>query len=1105
MSGRRVIVMGAGVAGMTVAHELVQRGFDVTLLERRAITGGKARTFTGNPETRGHKRLPFKAPVEHGFHFFPGFYRNLDETLKRIPTGRGKHVYDALRPAPEELFGFIGRPPLAVRSMAPETVGDAQDILGFPDRVLAQGLLTREDLEVYAQKLWQLATSCRERRDQEYEAVGWRTFVGSLDRSEQYYWYLASGLTRALVAAQGSKASTKTIGDVGLRILGQMVRLDGKTDRVLAGPADEVWFKPWIKHLTHGGLDGHLDLRTGVEVTKILCNRRSRRIEGVVLAGQGRPLEADYYVSALPVEKLSSLVTAAMRDADGDLDGVRSLAAKVPGGRGGGDSWQYLRWMSGIQFFLREKIDLNDGHQMLLDTPWGLSSINQQQLWDEPYRRKLRDLGVRTLLSVEISSWDAPGLRNKKTAMECSTREEIAEETWYQLRSGLSHQGLPDFDRIKGWFLDDESGEANEPRGPARARGALGTANREPILVNHAGAQVLRPQARTRIRNFFLAGDFVRTDTDLACMESANESGRRAANALLEEADVATGDACKIFTPRDPWLTAPLRWMDETRFEKKLPWSGWDMGKWIVRGIGAIKKATDVVFGPAPAGPPLTSGALLPAKDRAMAPPEEKRVDWDPRFKQLDDSVRQLEAAGPSCADLVEARKVLEAARESANLEALRDELAPPRKLHSANNRSDSLFAKWRFFTKGRLRYLDPVRGVDFRKEGQVVPVPFQIYDADALVVHGSADLRYLEAQMAGTGLEPVRDQNGKGYVEVWIMNYPDACVGPHQEAAIHVVVADKTRPAGRAERVDLPEARTPPVYRRTDGFDCVAPMMNSENKLYTLAILLTDMRAIAYGEQLFGIGKFFVDGHMHREHGRKSFAFAPRDRETGAVGRVFFEGTIRERDGLRDELVSLAALTRAVGTIEVARDLWQGIQMKDLSATMIGPRLPNFEGGCGDLVEIMADYKFTPTLTRVSKEDKIRWTTSHPFGRHLARMRFEPQLLARDRHLRSVLYARDWVDDPRRLAALAYAGAEQLDWVTERADRVVESRKAKGAAAPAGEAAGYADGGGARGRRRGGGRGLHPPDAPIADGGAARRKRRGAPRASGRESTSRR
>ena len=39
-----VVVIGGGIAGMTVSHELINLGYDVTLIERNDIVGGLART-----------------------------------------------------------------------------------------------------------------------------------------------------------------------------------------------------------------------------------------------------------------------------------------------------------------------------------------------------------------------------------------------------------------------------------------------------------------------------------------------------------------------------------------------------------------------------------------------------------------------------------------------------------------------------------------------------------------------------------------------------------------------------------------------------------------------------------------------------------------------------------------------------------------------------------------------------------------------------------------------------------------------------------------------------------------------------------------------------
>ena len=89
-----VAVLGGGVAGLSAAHELAERGFTVTVHESAARFGGKARSY-GVPGsgTGGRHDLP----AEHGFRFFPGFYRHLPDTMQRIPGPRaGRHVFDEL-------------------------------------------------------------------------------------------------------------------------------------------------------------------------------------------------------------------------------------------------------------------------------------------------------------------------------------------------------------------------------------------------------------------------------------------------------------------------------------------------------------------------------------------------------------------------------------------------------------------------------------------------------------------------------------------------------------------------------------------------------------------------------------------------------------------------------------------------------------------------------------------------------------------------------------------------------------------------------------------------------------------------------------------------
>jgi uncharacterized protein with NAD-binding domain and iron-sulfur cluster len=535
-----VIVLGGGVAGMSAAHELGERGFEVTVFETRAAAGGKARSFPF-PGSAAGGRPPL--PGEHGFRFFPGFYRHLPDTMRRIPYGRGGNVLDNLVTATEVQIARANGTELISPAHLPRSFRDLHRAFGFLFEYATSVGIPPKDAAHFVDRLLLLLTSCEERRFAEYEHQSWWEFSGAETRGGAYAKYLADGLTRTLVAARAREMSARTGGYTLLQLLFDLAQPAGQVDRVLNGPTSDVWIDPWLDHLRGEGVD----VRTGHQVQAIHC--RGARVTGVTVVAAGRPSthKADWYVAALPVEVMRLLASEELMLADPRLARLHRLRT---------------RWMNGIVYYLDRDLRAVHGHTVYIDSPWALTSISQPQFWERRFQpERLGDGRARGILSVDVSDWEAIGSGVRKQAMYCS-REEIAAEVWHQLKQSLDDDATRELARVEvlGSFLDPSIVHPN----PTEA------ANLEPLLVNTAGSWLDRPSAATEIDNLFLASDYVRTHTDLATMEGANEAARRAVNAILERSGSQAG-RCQVWPLREPALFAPARAIDKLLFRLGRP------------------------------------------------------------------------------------------------------------------------------------------------------------------------------------------------------------------------------------------------------------------------------------------------------------------------------------------------------------------------------------------------------------------------------------------------------------------------------------------------------------------------------------------------------
>ncbi|WP_231123173.1 FAD-dependent oxidoreductase [Mycobacterium asiaticum] len=544
-AGKSVAVFGAGVAGLTAAHELAERGYTVTVYERKAL-GGKARSIP--VPNSGATPLP----AEHGFRFFPGFYRNVTDTMRRIPfPGNRNGVWNNLTRATSYLHSGLGRADLTIPLPFPlPTIPNPITPKSFIESVttVLQTLfrLPLWEAAYAAQKLAVYVTSCDERKLGQWDHMTWEDYIGANKRSVEYNRYLADGIIRNLAASKSRDASAHSIGLVGEASVWSILLFGNDTDckgfdRVLNGPTSSQWLDPWVDHLTSMGVT----FRVGQALSRLTPNGRHIASATVVDAnGIQQPVVADWYVSAIPCEKLAAVLTDDVIAADPGLANVAALRTE---------------WMNGLMFYLRERVDVTKGHVNYVDSGWGITSISEEQFW----KRSLTTYGdgtVKDCLSAILSDWSTPGNFNGKSAKQC-TPAEIAAEAWAQIKAHLNDTGhVLDDGMLHSWFLDPAIIDSGTPN----------VRNDEPLFIQDPGSWGRRPTSGTGIDNLFLAGEWVQTDQNVTTMEGANEGGRQAANAVLHASNYS-GQTVKIVTLfQAPWWK-PFKAADKARYRAGKP------------------------------------------------------------------------------------------------------------------------------------------------------------------------------------------------------------------------------------------------------------------------------------------------------------------------------------------------------------------------------------------------------------------------------------------------------------------------------------------------------------------------------------------------------
>jgi uncharacterized protein with NAD-binding domain and iron-sulfur cluster len=586
--------------------------------------GGVPRSFPDEPRQDSVVRLrprDYRIPGEHGYRYFPAFYRHVMDTMKRIPVfsvsvpprarqvreelelaglqakGRPVDPDEALAPlirasnlteSPRTVFDNLvptyqfaiatghGERPLPVPRLLPRSFTAIKELVS---KAFTQLGITPSDTLRFQTRLFIFMTSC-ERRRQTYEAVSWAQFIRA-DRCSERFQQLVERWPQALIGLQASLADARTVGTVTVQLLLDQVSATGFRDGTLNGPTTRAWLDPWRRYLEARGARFWR-----AEVQKLSLEGGRLKVDFRGQKSTDVPPDPNYVVLAVSPMEAKRLVkglwdSCDVKTRDAFPRSLRSLLhwhLPEPGKHGGlpvekAAPSGTLRHYSGVQFYFRSDLGPAQGHIYFADSDWRLSAISQIQFWEQGLLEGDAAMGgipYISILSVDVGDWYA-GPKGGR-AVDCS-REDFAKEVWRQVEAGLVQKGWTPPQPFAFHVDDDMLYEGQRAEHPFE--------NLSPYPVNLAGDWDNHPgsvegDAYEIFKGLVLAGAYVKTRTRLTTMESANESARRAVNGILDDyrrSDPAVSGRCQIWNPEENEVDdlGLLKDIDAALMERGLP------------------------------------------------------------------------------------------------------------------------------------------------------------------------------------------------------------------------------------------------------------------------------------------------------------------------------------------------------------------------------------------------------------------------------------------------------------------------------------------------------------------------------------------------------
>jgi cytochrome b involved in lipid metabolism len=567
----KVIVFGAGISGLTVAHELVKKGFSVEIYEKDILGGGMAKSI----------RNKDNVPTEHSWRGYAPFYYNLFQTIKEISLntsdvfvkeGFNEYTMDdiKLHNTLDDLWTVYENEVFDITEFVKEHPGgniilkaggkDLKDIWdengvdwhmnnssilkklrsykignlveGYGEKSVYDNLnKNRLNFEfLYNDKgkrgepglssrdyLYLLfifgKVICSNRRKSDYFKVRLDPLIKK-NLSKEGYHFIADFLAGP---GYGFDKNTMSLGHYATFI--EYILYEKEKDwQVMSMPTSEAWINPWIDYLKSKGVKFNFSS----ELIKI--NHKDNIISDCVIRTNNKNIviSADDYVIAINPFNLNTILKVSnLMDMSIKYDKLNIINNQISFRLGFGKKIKFNK--------------LNSGY-VLIDSPYNITFYPQEDNWDKGV-----DLGmggkIKTLLSGTIILPYNSGSLTNSSALSLSL-DKLKDEIVHQFFESSEFMSILKDSDVKrediifreiysDWYKDGKYLKSKNSK-----------------WVNNFINEEYRPLQSTKFNNMFISGGHCRTSINIWSMEGSVESGKITSNLILEKYNKGI---CKVY------------------------------------------------------------------------------------------------------------------------------------------------------------------------------------------------------------------------------------------------------------------------------------------------------------------------------------------------------------------------------------------------------------------------------------------------------------------------------------------------------------------------------------------------------------------------------